>query len=85
MHIGGLNRDQGREPLRVLDDDLRDKPRIGLGIVGLDENPSATMLLAPLGNVYDVLQVPLSRHHTDLRASGESLQSPDGRFTVVHV
>ncbi len=85
MHIGWLNSDQGCEPVCVLDDDLRDQPRIGLGIVRIDENPPATMLLTPFSDIHNVLQVTLSRCSTNLRARGEGLQARNTRSIVLHV
>ena len=57
MHVDRLDRHQGAQGLRALDDDVGEEPRIQGAVVRVDEDAPASGFLAPacdLGEAFDV-------------------------------
>src|SRR2546422_3456114 len=79
VHVSGLDRDQGTEAGRVLDDDVRHQPGINEPVVGIDENPLAPRLLTPARHVGHPLDVGLAVSIGGLRAGRKHLETHVGR------
>src|SRR2546423_12155644 len=75
MQIDGLDRDQGTEACRVLDDDVRHEPRIEQPIVGGDEDTFAPGLLTPARYVGHPLAGAVRMALPGLRAGGKELST----------
>src|SRR2546430_11334472 len=86
-HVNGLDRDQGTEARRVLDDDVRREPSIYEPVVGVNQNPLASGLLTPARHVGHPLDVGLGVTVGRLRAGRKHFETHVARavHAIVHV
>jgi len=59
MHVGRLHCHERTELLGILQNDLRNKPGIDQGVVGIDENPLAPAFFAPARDSFHLIDVLL--------------------------
>ena len=75
MHIGWLYCDQGAEARRILQDELRNQPRINKAIVCINKDPLAAALFTPARHIDNTLDIGGLFSVAGLRASGKELNA----------
>src|SRR5256885_1163879 len=83
MHVDRLNRHQRTEPVGILNDDLRDQPRINETVICIHQYALTAILLAPSSHVADFLQVSLSVGFNRLRTGREHFNTLNN-LAVLH-
>src|SRR2546425_1407692 len=85
MHVNGLDRHQWTEGSRILDDYLRNQPRVDQGVVRIHKNSLASCSLAPLSDINDSLSIGLLVNAARRRASRKEVYMCHGRCVLRHL
>ena len=74
VHVDRLHRNERAERRGVLDDDARQQPGVGLGVVAVHEDARTPLSFAPARNLHHLSQVRCAIRAGGWRARGEDLE-----------